>query len=403
MLPYDIALDNYFLIGGLILLLALLVGKMTHRMKITGVVGYLISGVILGPQVLGLVDLSNAEMELVTWFALGFVGFTIGGKLPLSIFKRSGKKIMWIMVGGVVFPFLLVMIGVYIIEGSIALGLIFGALACTSAPAGTIAVIYEYRARGSLTEAIIAVVGLDDAFGVMVFGVTMAVVATIIGGTDSISTVEAVWGPVREIGGSLILGALVGTLLSFFVKKIHERTEIFAITMGLLLLCVGTAILLDFSAILACITMGMVFVNILHHECRIVFRDLEKLSLPIFIIFFVTAGMGLRWSVLIDGGLLVIVYVLFRMAGKIAGPYVAGGLTKAERKIRYFVGFGILPQAGVALGLALIASQKLTELGREDLASLVITTITATTIAFEIIGPIGARFALIRSGEARKT
>ncbi len=402
MISFDLSLDNFFLMGGLALILALFVGKTTHWMKITGVVGYLVTGVVLGPQILGFIELSSSETELITWFALGFVGFTIGGKMPFSIFKRSGKKIMLIMAGGILLPFILVLAGVYLLEGSISLGLIFGALACTSAPAGTIAVIYEYRARGSLTDAIIAVVGLDDAFGVVVFGITMAAVTAMIGDSSSISTAETVWGPVREIMGGLLLGGLIGGMLSYLVKKIHDRTELFTITIALLLICIGTAIWLEISVILACITMGMIFVNVLHHECRIVFRDVEKMALPVFIIFFVTAGMELRWGVLKGSGMLVVVYVLFRTAGKILGPQIAAKGAGAEDKIQRFIGFGILPQAGVALGLALLASHKLEALGREDLASLVITTITATTIVFEIIGPIGARFALMRSGEARK-
>ena len=396
--------SNLFLVSGVALALALLVGKTTHWLKVTGVVGYIITGVVLGPDVLHWVTPSQGEIELITWFALGFVGFTIGGKMPVSILRRSGKKILAIMAGGIIAPFILVLIGIYLLKGDLSLGLVFGALACTSAPAGTIAVIYEYRARGRLTDAIVAVVGLDDAFGVVVFAVTIAGVSVIMGGSDSAISGDTFWHPVREIGGAIILGGIMGSALALVVKKIHERYDLFVMAMALLLICVGVAMWLEFSIILACITMGMVFVNILPHECRVVFRDLDIVALPIFIVFFVTAGMELRIDMLLESSsiLLVVVYVLFRSAGKIMGPMLGASITGADRKLQRYVGFGILPQAGVALGLALLASHKLTELGYEDLATLVITTVTATTVIFEVIGPIGTRFALIRSGEATK-
>jgi len=391
-----------FLMVGIALALALLVGKATHWIKVTGVVGYLLTGFVLGPEGLKLVEFTTLEMELITWFALGFIGFTIGGKLPLSLLRKSGRKIIFIMIGGIVLPFLLVLGGVYILKGNLSLGLIFAALACTSAPAGTIAVIYEYRARGKLTNAIVAVVGLDDAFGVVVFAVTIAGVSAIMGGNDSFFSAETLWEPAKEIGGALLLGGAAGGLLALIVKKIHERTELFVLTMAILLSTIGTAMWLGFSVILASITMGMVFVNILPHECRIIYRDLDRITLPVFILFFLTAGLELRVNVLMGSGALVLVYVLFRSAGKITGPMATAAIAKADPKLQRYLGFGILPQAGVALGLALLASHKLTELGKPELAGLVITTITATTVVFEIIGPMGARFALVRSGEARR-
>ena len=383
-------------------MLGLLLGKATHWLKVTGVVGYLFTGIALGPEGLGLLELTKYEIELITWFALGFIGFTIGGKLSLALLKRSGKKILWIMAGGMIVPFVLVMVGVYLFKGSVSIALIFGALACTSAPAGTIAVIYEYRARGSLTDAIIAVVGLDDAFGVVIFGVTLAGVSSFLGGNEDILSLETLWMPIKEVGGALLLGGILGLAQAFIVKKIHERVELFALTLALLLAGIGIAMWMEFSVILATITIGMVFVNILPHESRVVFQDFDGIALPIFIVFFVTAGMELELNVLLTSGLLLLIYVLSRTVGKISGPMITAKAAGASKKIQNYVGLGILPQAGVALGLALMASNKLKELGQDDMAALVITTITATTVIFEIIGPLGTRFALVSSGEATR-
>jgi Kef-type K+ transport system membrane component KefB len=391
-----------FLMAGIALALALLIGKATHWIKVTGVVGYLLTGFLLGPEVLQLVKFTRLEIEMITWFSLGFIGFTLGGKLPLQLLRKSGKKIIFMMLGGIVFPFVFVLGGIYFLKGNLSLGLIFGALACTSAPAGTIAVIYEYRARGKLTNAIVAVVGLDDAFGVVVFAVTIAGVSAIMGGSNSFLSAETLWEPAKEIGGALLLGGAAGGILALIVKKVHERAELFVLTLAILLSSIGTAMWLGFSVILASITMGMVFVNILPHECRIVFRDMDRITLPIFILFFLTAGLELRLDLLLGSGALVLVYVLFRTIGKLSGPMAAAGIARTDPKLKKYLGFGILPQAGVALGLALLASHKLVELGKPELAGLVITTITATTVVFEIIGPIGTRFALVSSGEARR-
>ncbi len=390
---------NYFIILSIILISALFVGKLTHWMKITAVVGYLITGVILGPEVTKIVHLNSEVMSMIIWFALGFVGFIIGGKLSLPQLRRNGKQIILIMLGGMIVPFIFVLLGIYLLKGSLTLGLIFGALATTSAPAGTIAVIYEYRARGKLTDGIIAVVGLDDAFGILVFAVTMAIVTAITAGSNSIMSIETLWPAVKEIGGSILLGSVLGFVLTFIAKLVHERIELFAITMALLIGGIGVSIYFEFSVILTCIIMGLILVNRLPNESRIIFRDLNQLTLVIFIVFFVTAGMELKINVLTGSGMLVLVYVLFRTAGKLSGPMFGAKLSKADKVLERYLGFGILPQAGVALGLALLASNKLSSTNPE-MAGWIITTITATTIIFEIIGPIGARFALIRSGEA---
>jgi len=397
---------NFFIIGGLLLIVAFLIGKLTHWLKITAVVGYLLTGIVLGPEVIGVVDFTPHQIETITWFGLGFVGFNIGGKLPISLLRKSGKKVMLIMAGGMIAPFVLVMIGVTIFKADISLGLLFGALACSSAPAGVLAVIYEYGARGKLTDTIITVVGLDDVFGVAIFAITLAGVSTLIGGTNDFLTFSTLMGPLKEIVGGLLLGVVLGGILAFAVKKMHHRIELFVIAIGLILSCVGLSVLprLGFSVILATIAMGMTFVNIIPHESRIVFKDLDRVALPVFMVFFVTAGMELKLDMLLGIGsiFLVLLYVLLRSAGKITGPMICARISKADKNIERYLGLGILPQAGVALGLALLASHKLEQLGHPETAQLVITTIAATTIIFEIIGPIGARFALIRSGEATK-
>jgi len=391
-----------FIMGGLILIIALSIGKITHWMKITSVVGYLACGIILGPEGLELIEFNRYEIEHITWFALGFIGFTIGSKLPISLIKKSGKNLLFILAGDVFIPFLLVFTGIYLLKGSLSLGLIFGGLACSTAPAGTIAVIYEYKARGSLTDAIMAIVGLDDALGVIVFGISLAIASTVLGDGGDSSIWVTMLEPLKEIVSAIILGIILGGILSFLVRRIHSKVDILVIFMGLLILNIGIEMLLDFSVIISCMTMGFVFINTCPLGNRVLLRDLDKLTLPVIIVFFVTAGLELKFSALFTiGGLMVaVVYILFRSAGKLAGPMLGARVGKADGKIQQYIGFGLLPQAGVALGLALMASHTLMEIGYPDMAATIITTITATTVVFEIIGPIGARFALIKSGEA---
>jgi Kef-type K+ transport system membrane component KefB len=391
---------NYILLAGIAIGLGFLVGKGTHFLKVTGVVGYIITGIIIGPDVLGIIQLTPNEVETITNVALGFVAFIIGGELTRTLIKKMGKSIVAIIIGESFGAFILVFLGVYFITNDIPEAIIFAAMAPASAPAGTVAVMQEYKAKGKLTDSILAVVGLDDALAILIYAFSIALVGILLSaGIFSMS--NAVITPLIEIGGALLIGFIVGLVFSITLKKLVEKEEILVVSLIAIFITAGLSLFLGVSLILACMVLGMVIINIYPVDNKPIFDQIKSISLPIYILFFVVAGINLQIELLLTIGLLGGVYIICRSAGLISGSYLAALASKADPVIRNNLGFGILSQAGVAIGLALLASHKLSSLGMPELGSLVITTIAATTVIFEIIGPLSARFAIIRAGEAR--
>ena len=277
---------------------------------------------------------------------------------------------------------------------------IFAAMAPASAPAGTIAVLQEYKAKGKLTNAILAVVGFDDGLAILIYAFSITIVSIILSaGTFSISNL--IISPLVEIGGALLLGASIGVVFAYMLKRLVEREEILVVAITGIFITAGLSIMLGVSLILACMVLGMIIINVYPRDNEPVFNHIKFISLPIYILFFVVAGINLHIGLLLTIGLLGFVYVLCRAFGLIGGSYISALLSKTDPIIRNNIGLGILSQAGVAIGLALLASYKLSLLGHPELGTLIITTIAATTVVFEIIGPLTARIAIIRAGEAR--
>ncbi len=389
---------NYLLLAGLAIGLGLLIGKGTHLMKITGVVGYILTGVLLGPDLLGVLEFSAIEIETATNFALGFVAFIIGGQLTLSLLRQEGKPVMAIILGESFGAFLVVLAGVYLLTRRLDEALLFAALAPASAPAGAVAVIHEYRARGKLTDTILTVVGFDDGLAIFIYAFAIAIASLVISsGAFSVSNVLVT--PLVEIFGGIILGVAVGILFAFLFRRLHDREEVIAASLTAILVTAGAAVTLEVSLILACLALGMTVINLFPKDNKPVFSHVQSVSLPVYIVFFVIAGVKLHLDLLTTIGVVGVVYVACRIAGKMVGSYLSGYAADAEQKIRDNIGFAILSQAGVAIGLSLLAAHRLAAIGEEELGTIIVTTIAATTVVFEVIGPLAARFALQRAGE----
>ena len=392
---------NYLLIAGIAIGLGLLIGKGTYLLKITGVIGYIITGIVIGPDVLNFVHLTSVESETVTNFALGVVAFIIGGELTLRLLRSMGKSIIAIIIGESLGAFFLVFLGVYIITGNMALSVIFAALAPASAPAGTVAVIHEYRAKGRLTDSILAVVGFDDGFAILIYAFSMAFVMLLLSG-GALSISNLVITPLMEIIGAIILGGSIGFGFAYLLKRVVEREEIIALSLTSILITAGIALFFELSLILSCMVLGMIIINLYPQDNKPVFDNIKSITLPIYVLFFVVAGLNMKIGLLLSIGVLGIVYILCRSLGLIGGSFLSAYFTKTNAIIRNNLGLGILSQAGVAIGLSLIAAHKLATMGYDELGTLVVTTIAATTVIFEIIGPLGARIAISRAGEIGK-
>ena len=403
-------LQNWLVLG-VVLLLGRLGGKLAWRLKMPMIVGYLIVGVLLGRSVLNVISAEAAHaLELVTDFGLGIVAFMIGTELSRRVIRRLGVKLAVIMVSESLMAFFVVALLVWSLSDwllpaaglAVAGALIFGAMAPASAPAGTVAVIQEYKAKGPLTSLLLGIVGLDDAFAIMIYAFAAAIAKMLLT-SGRITFASAVEGPCLEILGGLIVGAAVGVFLKFVLGRHGDRGDVLVYTVGAVLLATGLANALGLSLILANLAVGAMLANLAVRDTERAYGAIERITQPVFVLFFVVAGAHLNIRLLGALGLLGPVYILGRSLGLIGGAYVGAALSRAGPIVRHYLGLGILSQAGVAVGLALTVANDLCapqygQLGRQ-LAELTINTITATTIIFEIVGPITTKIALSKAGE----
>jgi NhaP-type Na+/H+ or K+/H+ antiporter len=376
-------------------------GKITQYVKLPGVVGYLIAGLIFGPSFLNVFHEEFVEsMNIFASFTLSLVAFIIGSEMKLSSLKEMGKGIGTIIFLESFGAFLLVAAGVYFLTQKLYLAFIFGAIAPASAPAGTVAVLQEYKAKGRMTSALYAVVGLDDGLAIMIFAVAAALARMLIEGSK-LSAESLLQGPILEIIGSIALGCAIGVIAGYFMRPLSSDDVILATSLGSLLMCTGIAIYFNLSLILANLSLGMIHVNLYPAGNRRAYRAIESVTLPVYIVFFFLAGAHLHISLLPSLGFLGLVYVLCRTGGLIGGAYLGGVISKQTPVIRRYLGLGILCQAGVAIGLSLLVASQFRSLGQagKDLAVMVVNTVAASTIIFEIIGPIGTRIAITKAGE----
>lgn len=396
-------MDMLFFLG-IATICGFLVGKLSNKLHFPQVIGYLIAGVILGPSFLGVFDLELLDkFKPFNDFALGLVAFIIGSEMHIGTLRKMGKGIINIIFSESFVAFTLVFLGVYLLTRKLYVALIFGALAPASAPAGTVAVLQEYRAKGPLTKTLYAVVGLDDGLAIMIYGFAAALARLFVTG-EGMSFANLLRGPGLEIIGSIALGGVFGLLSGYFINKLRERTEVLAASLIAILLCTGLSNYFHLSIILSNLSLGMVFANLFLTANRRAFRTAEMVAYPMYIIFFFIAGAHLQVQLLPAMGLLGLTYILCRILGLMGGATLGAAVSHSEEVIRKYLGFGILSQAGVAIGLAILVNKEFASLGEKggELALLVINTIAATTIFFEIIGPLGVKFAISHAGEMRK-
>jgi len=387
------------------------VGRLARLARLPSLIGYMLVGVILGPSVLHLFDEPSMErLSFITEIALGFVAFSIGSELNMSSLKRLGGGIISIILAESFGAFLVVFLAVYALTRDLPLALIFGSMAPASAPAGTVAVIQECRAKGSLTKTLYAVVGFDDGLAIIIFGFAAALAKHLLI-TEASGAAEGILGallaPVKEIGLSFVVGGVAGLLFYHLVRKLQSARETLIVVFGIILICTGLSIRWHLSLILTNMVVGFVLANARHESLlhRVTAPLLEVMPL-LFVLFFCLAGAHLQLSALPALGVIGIVYVLGRSAGLIGGARLGAVFGHVEDKVKKYVGLGILSQAGVAIGLSLIVKHEFTLLDAKynaphalTIGSSVLATITATCIFFEIIGPILTKVALKKAGE----
>jgi NhaP-type Na+/H+ or K+/H+ antiporter len=387
---------NTILSLAIILVTGIIVVKILSKLKIPEVTGYLILGIIIGQEFLSLIHVNILESTgLISNIVLGLVAFTIGRDFAFKELKRLGKPIIWISLPAALGATIIVtLIFYFIVKQPLYISIIYGAIASATAPAATLMVIKQYKAKGYFTKLLLGVVAIDDAWCLIIFAISLAVAKSLhLYHPSKIVMFEVVLKSLVEIGGSLLLGGSIGYILVLFSKFFKKHTEIQIYTLGIVLLSIGLAIKLNLSILLTTMALGAVLVNF-GRTPMTYFDSLGDIESPLFLVFFVLAGANLEISALKSMGIVGIAYILSRSIGKIAGAYIGGVVAKVPNKVRNYIGIALLPQAGVALGVALIAKADFPSVG-----NVIFSTILATTVVFEMIGPILTKFSLSRAGD----
>ncbi len=407
---------------GVVIILGFYLGKFIRRFRLPSLIGFMIIGLVFGASFLGLFhEEILGELSFITEISLGLIAFTIGSELKLPSLRRLGRGIVFVILAESLGAFFVVFLSVWAFTGNLPMALIFAAMAPASAPAGTVAVIQEYKAQGNLTKALYAVVGFDDGLAILIFGFAaslakLILVAAATGKNESI--LLAMKAPALEIIISILVGLVIGYIFSLLIVSLKHRSDYFIIVMGCIFLATGISIKFHLSLILTNMVMGIIFTNT-RREALVtqVTESLAPVMPFVFLLFFALAGAHLNIAELPNLGVLGVIYILARSAGLIGGAWLGCVLGNMEEKIKKYIGLGILSQAGVAIGLALIINHELRQvvaLYPQAFAELiktnpamdpirigtqVITVITATCIVFEIVGPILCKMGLSRAGE----
>lgn len=409
------AMLSMLTVVGLIAVVGYYFGRNMRHLRLPSIIGFMLFGVLLGPSVFNILSDQRVEtLGFIPDVALGFVALSIGMELKFSALKKLGKSIIYIILLESFGAFVLVSGALYLLTGDAVLSLLFGAIAPASAPAGTVAVIKEYKAKGSLTKALYAVVGFDDGLGIIIFGFAMAFAQSMLAqqaGMQTASLLHTILEPLKEVGLSTVIGGIIAVIFIVLARRIPHADDLLILVFGFTLIICGLCVQLHLSLILTNMIMGMVIVNTQSNSLVMRIQGRLSVLLPLlFILFFTIAGANLHINALPSLGLIGLVYVFARSAGLIGGSRLGAWLGGAEPMIRNYVGLGILSQAGVAIGLSLMIKQSLKTAGPlvdassamhsgEQIGGIIITTITATCIFFEIIGPILTKHALKKAGE----
>lgn len=400
------------IIGGIILV-AFLFGKLAQLAKLPSLIGFMFVGVLLGPSLLNILGTVRQEqLGFITQIALGFVALSIGLELNFSSLKKLGSGIVWIIFAESIGTFLLVTGMVFLFTKNLPLALILGGIAPASAPEGTVSVIQEYRAKGSLTKALYAVVGFDDGLGIIIFGFSAAIAKILLmqqTGAVEMNFGNIMWPPLKEILLSIIAGILIASLFSLISRKLVKSSDISLLLIGSTFIAIGLSIQFHLSLIMINLVIGLIVVNTQSYDLIQKIHDKLPSYMPLlFILFFALAGASLNFSALPSLGLIGLIYIVTRSFGLILGSRVGAMFGHIDKKIRNWIGLGILAQGGVAIGLSLIVKHDLAGLGSvlkngqttgDVIGTTVITLVTATSVIFGILGPILARIALKKAGE----
>ena len=425
---------HIFVYIALLLLAALLSTRLMKLLKLPNVTGYIITGIIMGPFVFGLLfnnfSYNNIQESIIYGFvdkikwvstiALGFIAFSIGTSFKISTLKAVGKKVVIITIFEALFASLLVIAALVVAhfifpeQISWELVLTLGAIASATAPAATLMIIKQYKARGPMVDTLLPVVALDDAAALILFAILFQVATTLAAGTGTFDVYKMLVKPILEIIISLSIGVVLGFLISFMNKWFKSRNNRLIIAIFSIFLACGLYFLFkmpqlggfELSSLLMCMMIGSVYTNMCKDSGKTL-DVMDRFTSPIYLMFFVISGASLDLTIFFNkSGLIVlaiaVIYIIFRVVGKWSGAFTGASIAKCEPKIKKYLGFALIPQAGVAIGLATTASALFSASENETTkaaGALIIAIILTSTLVYELIGPMVSKFALKKAGE----
>ena len=405
---------SIFLSLSVALLAGLLLSRLAKKVQLPAVTAYLVAGVLIGPFVLGRIGIpgigiTGEQIEgfgLISDLALGFIAFSMGSEFRISQLKRIGKQATFVGVFQALFTTVIVDAALIILhliipdKFSLQSAIVLGAVATATAPAATLMVVKQYKAKGPVTDILLPVVALDDAVGLVVFAVSFGIARSL--GTGTVNVTSFILEPVLEVILSLFLGFVMGLLFTLCEKYFHSRSKRMAVSITFVMMTVAISSMsfdigsvhIGFSSLLACMMLGTVFCNICEVSEELMERA-DRWTTPVLILFFVISGAELELSVFADIMVVLIgaIYIISRSLGKYFGAGISARLSKCNPNVVKYLGITLLPQAGVALGMAI----KAIELGPEG---AIVRNITLfAVLVYEIIGPLLTKVALTKAGD----
>ncbi|MDD5326825.1 MAG: cation:proton antiporter [Phycisphaerae bacterium] len=396
-------LDFLFLLG-VAIFGGTIVGRISQKLHIPQVVGYVIAGIIAGGSVLNLIraDLISSLLPF-NMFALGIIGFMIGGELKYDVFKKYGKQFITILLAEGLFAFFIVsvltfLVGMFLthnLRASLAMGIVLGAISSATAPAATVDVLWEYKTRGILTRTILAIVALDDGLALLLYGFASSIAGGLLEG-GKCNFVQSIIFPLWEIFGGIALGVAAGLLIIFLLRYIVESARVLSMSIAVVLSVMGLSVILKVEPILAAMVFGATLVNLRPRRSQPIFKLIEKFSPPVYVLFFVLVGARLQFSNVPFWMIaLAVTYVLGRTIGKMSGSWFGAYISHSPETVRKYLGMCLFSQAGVAIGLSIIASERF----GGEFGEAIILIIASTTFLVQIIGPPCVKIGVKKAGE----
>ncbi|MEG0766168.1 MAG: cation:proton antiporter [Clostridia bacterium] len=384
---------NTFTCLALALCVGLVFSRLARLVHLPNVTAYLVGGLLMGPFALRLLSPEMVQsFGVITEAALGFIAYSIGTEFRGENLRKIGVRPVIITVFQGMMAVLLVDVGLIALGFDVPMALMLGAIATATAPAATLMVVRQYKAHGPVTDILLPVVAMDDALGLMIFSISTAV-ARGWAGSDAMSVRSMLLVPLVEIFGSLGLGLALGLVLTCASRFFHSRGNKLALSIMAVFAGVGLCGMWGLSSLLVCMMIGAVMVN-LCGDRAVLMEQCDRFTPPLFLLFFVISGAELDLAVLPTVGLLGVAYLVLRSVGKWSGALLGATVVHAQENVRKYLGLTLLPQAGVAIGMAQMAMQQLPGYGAQIRA-----VVLAATLVYELVGPLATKIALTRAGE----